>query len=127
MSKDAGGCSHPVLNRALVGRDAAVLAREAGATVGAATPMLFAETELEHPFVMEEQMMPMLPVVRVKNERLHAMTDQGHEIALYCFANSSTASELEELVLRPPAQAPKGQWVQAAPVAQDKPRPFAFE
>jgi aldehyde dehydrogenase len=57
----------PVLNRALVGRDAAVLAREAGATVAAATPMLFAETELEHPFVMEEQMMPMLPIVRVKS------------------------------------------------------------
>jgi aldehyde dehydrogenase len=67
MSKDAGGCSHPVLNRALVGRDAAVLAREAGATVAAGTPMLFAETGLEHPFVMEEQMMPMLPVVRVKS------------------------------------------------------------
>jgi aldehyde dehydrogenase len=66
MSKDAGGCSHPVLNRALVGRDAAVLAREAGASVAAATPMLFAETELDHPFVMEEQMMPMLPIVRVK-------------------------------------------------------------
>ena len=32
MAKDAGGCSHPVLNRALIGRDAAVLAREAGAT-----------------------------------------------------------------------------------------------
>ena len=67
MSKDAGGCSHPVLNRALIGRDAAVLAREAGTTVPAGTPMLFAETNLDHPFVMEEQMMPMLPVVRVKS------------------------------------------------------------
>ncbi len=31
-AKDAGGCSHSVLNRALIGKDAAVLAREAGAT-----------------------------------------------------------------------------------------------
>jgi aldehyde dehydrogenase len=67
VSKDAGGCSHAVLNRALVGQDAAVLARQAGASVAADTPMLFAETDVEHPFVMEEQMMPMIPVVRVQS------------------------------------------------------------
>jgi aldehyde dehydrogenase len=66
-AKDAGGCSHAALNRALVGKDAAVLAREAGASVPAATPMLFAETGPDHPFVLEEQMMPMLPIVRVKS------------------------------------------------------------
>jgi aldehyde dehydrogenase len=74
-SKDAGGCSHAVLNRALVGQDAAVLARHAGASAAADTPMLFAETDLEHPFVMEEQMMPMLPIVRVKS------VEQGIEFA----------------------------------------------
>ncbi len=65
--KDAGGCSHPVLNRKLVGADAAVLAQHAGASVHAETPILFAETDVDHAFVMEEQMMPMIPVVRVKN------------------------------------------------------------
>jgi aldehyde dehydrogenase len=66
-SKDAGGCSHPVLNRKFVGVDAAVLAREAGVDVPADTPMLYAETDADHAFVVEEQMMPMLPVVRVKS------------------------------------------------------------
>jgi acyl-CoA reductase-like NAD-dependent aldehyde dehydrogenase len=66
-SKDAGGCSHAVLNRALVGQDAAVLARHAGASAPANAPLLFAETGLDHPFVMEEQMMPMVPVVRVRD------------------------------------------------------------
>jgi aldehyde dehydrogenase len=66
MSKDAGGCSHPVLNRKLVGADAAVLGQHAGANVGAEVPLLFAETDAGHPFVIEEQMMPMLPIVRVK-------------------------------------------------------------
>ena len=66
-SKDAGGCSHAVLNRSLVGVDASVLARHAGANVAPNTPMLFAETDVDHAFVMEEQMMPMLPVVRVKS------------------------------------------------------------
>src|SRR5690606_1903403 len=39
-SKDAGGCSHPVLNRKLVGVDATVLAQHAGASVPADTPLL---------------------------------------------------------------------------------------
>ena len=63
---DAGGCSHPVLNRALVGVDAAVLARHAGTEVSADTQLLFAVTDANHPFVIEEQMMPMIPIVRVK-------------------------------------------------------------
>lgn len=60
-----GGCSHPVVNRSFVGADAAVLAREAGLEVPAATPVLYAETGSEHAFVLEEQMMPMIPVVPV--------------------------------------------------------------
>ncbi len=67
MKPDAGGCSHAVLNRALVGADAAVLAKHAGVDVAADTPVLFAETDENHPFVYEEQMMPMLPIIRVKS------------------------------------------------------------
>jgi len=66
FSKDAGGCSHAAVNRALVGKDPAVLAQHAGTSVGANTPLLFAETPADHAFVIEEQMMPMIPVVRVK-------------------------------------------------------------
>ncbi len=40
------GCPHPVVNRDLVGKDPAVLARAAGATVPAGTQLLFAETQL---------------------------------------------------------------------------------
>lgn len=65
-SNDAGGCSHAVVNRELIGKDVSVLARHAGAEVPADTQLLFAETDANHPFVVEEQMMPMLPVVRVK-------------------------------------------------------------
>jgi aldehyde dehydrogenase len=74
-SKDAGGCSHAVLNRKMVGVDASVLAQHAGISAPANTPMLFAETDVDHAFVMEEQMMPMLPVVRVKS------VEQGIEFA----------------------------------------------
>jgi aldehyde dehydrogenase len=61
-----GGCSHAAVNRELVGRDAAVLAREAGTDVPAGTQLLFAEADADQPFVQEEQMMPVLPVVRVQ-------------------------------------------------------------
>ncbi|MGJ3243239.1 MAG: aldehyde dehydrogenase family protein [Opitutales bacterium] len=59
------GCGHPVLKRDLVGKDASVLAKACGASVPADCPLLFAETDADHAFVVEEQMMPMLPVVRV--------------------------------------------------------------
>ena len=64
---DGGGCSHPVLNRDLVGADASVLARHAGLDVPSTCVMLFAETDAQHAFVVEEQMMPMLPIVRVRD------------------------------------------------------------
>lgn len=61
------GCPHPVVNRDLIGRDPAVLARVAGATIPAGTQLLFAETSPDHLFVEEEQMMPFVPIVRVKS------------------------------------------------------------
>jgi aldehyde dehydrogenase len=60
------GCGHPSVNRNLVGKDPAVLAKLAGVNIPSGTQMLFAETEANHLFVLEEQMMPFLPVVRVK-------------------------------------------------------------
>jgi aldehyde dehydrogenase len=66
-STGAGGCSHPVLNRSFVGVDPAVLAQHAGAAIPANTQLLFAETDANHAFVIEEQMMPMVPLVRVKS------------------------------------------------------------
>lgn len=61
------GCPHPVVNRDLVGRDAAVLAKAIGLDVPPATELLFGETKADHIFVDEEQMMPFIPVVRVPN------------------------------------------------------------
>jgi aldehyde dehydrogenase len=61
-----GGCAEPVVNKDFIGRDASVLAKAAGMSVPEGTPLLFAETDRSHPFVIEEQMMPFLPVVRVK-------------------------------------------------------------
>lgn len=64
--EDGGGCSHPVLNRDLVGADATRLAEIAGIKVPDKTPLLYAITNADHPFVEEEQMMPCVPIVKAK-------------------------------------------------------------
>lgn len=55
----------PVLNRELVGKNASVLAERAGLKISDSVRTIYGETDAEHIFVMEEQMMPFLPIVRV--------------------------------------------------------------
>jgi aldehyde dehydrogenase len=61
----AGEGGKLMVNKDLIGQDAAVLARHAGLSVPAATELVFGETEESHPFVDHEQMMPFVPFVRV--------------------------------------------------------------
>lgn len=63
-----------VVNKDLIGQDAAVLARHGGKLAPADTLMVYGETTADHPFVDHEQMMPFVPFVRVK--------DVDHGIAL---------------------------------------------
>ncbi len=56
-----------VVNRDCVGRDAAVLLAKIGINVGPQVRCVICETDFEHPFVQNELMMPILPIVRVKN------------------------------------------------------------
>jgi aldehyde dehydrogenase len=62
-----GGCAHAHVTKSFIGRDAAVLAKAIGLDVPPATMLLFGETKEDHLFVQEEQMMPFIPIVRVKN------------------------------------------------------------
>jgi aldehyde dehydrogenase len=62
-----GGCAHASVNRDFIGKDPSVLAQAAGINIPSGTQLLFAETDANHPFVEEEQMMPFLPIVRVKS------------------------------------------------------------
>jgi aldehyde dehydrogenase len=54
-----------VVNKDLIGQDAAVLAGHAGVKIPADTEIIFGETEESQPFVDLEQMMPFVPFVRV--------------------------------------------------------------
>lgn len=64
IKNGAGGCSHAVLNREYVGASAAKLAKIAGLNIDPNTEMLIAETGADDLFVIEEQMMPLLPIVK---------------------------------------------------------------
>ncbi len=62
-----GGCAHASVNKDFIGKDPSVLAQAAGVNLPPGTQLLFAETDAGHAFVEEEQMMPFLPIVRVKS------------------------------------------------------------
>jgi acyl-CoA reductase-like NAD-dependent aldehyde dehydrogenase len=65
-----------LVSREFVGKNASVLARAAGLTIPDSVRLLFGEAEFTCQFVQEEQMMPYMPVVRVKD------VDEGIALAV---------------------------------------------
>jgi acyl-CoA reductase-like NAD-dependent aldehyde dehydrogenase len=74
---------HWSISRDFIGKNASVLAAAAGLSVGDEVRLLFGETGFDHPFVQEEQMMPFMPVVRVKDPaegiELSVLAEHGYE------------------------------------------------
>ena len=70
------------VNKDLVGKDPAVLARHAGVSIPEGVQVLYGETGADHPFVEHEQMMPFLPFVRVPDVdraiELAKLTEHGY-------------------------------------------------
>lgn len=73
--KEPGG--HAVLNRDFIGANASKLAEQIGLNIPESTSMLFGETDVNNPFVPEEQMMPFIPIVRCRN--VHDAIDLAEE------------------------------------------------
>ncbi len=65
--KGKDGKTRKVINRKCVGRDAAVLMSKIGVKVDSSVRCLICETDFNHLFVQEELMMPILPIVRVRD------------------------------------------------------------
>ena len=62
-----GAHRHPVPCKDLLGQDAALLAKAAGAAARDGLELVFGETDNDNPFVPVEQMMPFLPFVRCRD------------------------------------------------------------
>jgi len=66
--KDRGPANKPgVMNPEFVGKDASVILNEIGVSVPPETRLVIAEVSAEHNLVWTEQMMPVMPIVRVKD------------------------------------------------------------
>ena len=66
--KEPGGkCKEGVMNRDFVGRDASAIASALGLKVPEDVRLLWGVTDKNHPFVWTEQLMPVMPVVKMNN------------------------------------------------------------
>ncbi|MBQ9084206.1 MAG: aldehyde dehydrogenase EutE [Clostridia bacterium] len=61
------GVVSKIVNRDCVGRDAKVILEKVGIHVGDEVRCIICETDFDHPFVQHELMMPILPIVRVRD------------------------------------------------------------
>ncbi len=65
--KDRGPGKYADMNRQFIGKNASVLLAEIGISAGDEVRQIVAEVDKLHPAVWSEQMMPIMPVVRVAN------------------------------------------------------------
>lgn len=61
------GSNNSVMNRDFVGRDASIIAKGIGLDVPSTTRLLWGVVPNDHPFIMTEQLMPVLPVTFAKD------------------------------------------------------------
>jgi len=66
---------HGTMNKAFIGKNASVLLKEIGVDVGDEVRLVVCEVEPDHPLVLTEQMMPIMPLVRVSS------ADEGIDLA----------------------------------------------
>jgi acyl-CoA reductase-like NAD-dependent aldehyde dehydrogenase len=67
MKEDRGPSRHGVVKREFVGKDAAVLLEAIGVREEGDPKLVICETADSHPLVWTEQLMPVLPIVRVRS------------------------------------------------------------
>jgi acyl-CoA reductase-like NAD-dependent aldehyde dehydrogenase len=66
-----------VMNKEFIGKNANVILREIGIELGDEVRMILVDVPRDHPLVLSEQMMPVMPLVRVQN------ADEGIELAKF--------------------------------------------
>lgn len=66
LEEDHGPGRHGVVNKAFVGKSPTKILSEIGVSVDESVRLVVAETEAQHPLVWTEQLMPVIPLVRVR-------------------------------------------------------------
>jgi acyl-CoA reductase-like NAD-dependent aldehyde dehydrogenase len=78
ISEPGGPDREGAPNKKFVGKDAALIAREIGLQIAADTKILLCEVGRDHPLVWTEQLMPVIPLVRMGN------ADEAIDFAVRC-------------------------------------------
>jgi len=78
ISEQGGPGKEGAANKKYVGQNADFIAKEIGLTVPSSTRLLLCEVGREHPLVWTEQLMPVMPLVRVKD------VDTAIDLAVEC-------------------------------------------
>ncbi len=90
FKKNAGPRGHAVVNRDFVGKNASLILRELGIPAGPEVRTVLVEVENDHPLIWTEQMMPVLPLTRVRH------VDEAIDLAIQveggCFHTASMHS-----------------------------------
>ena len=91
--------NHFAVRKELVGKDCRILAEAAGTTCPANTELLFGETDENNPFVPEEQMMPFVPFVRVRDfdEALELAVKHEHGFGHTCVIHSNHLANITRM------------------------------
>jgi len=89
FAENRGPRTHSVINKDLVGKNASEILRRIGVTADPTTRLIVAEVPEDHPLVWSEQLMPVLPVVRVPDvDRAIALAKEsehgfGHSASMH--------------------------------------------
>jgi acyl-CoA reductase-like NAD-dependent aldehyde dehydrogenase len=87
FSEIRGPRTHGVINKELVGKDADEILARIGVQASTTSPLIIAEVPEDHPLVWTEQLMPVLPIVRVPD--VHRAIDLARE-AEHGFGHSAS-------------------------------------
>lgn len=103
LEEDKGGNIPSIINRDLVGKDAGDYLKALDIEGMGEVRLLILETESDHPFVVTELLMPILPIVRARDAdeaidmALGAENGRGHTASMYS-RNIEKLSKMARLV-----------------------------
>ncbi len=91
--------NHWAVSKELVGKDCSVLAAAAGTSCPAGTNLLFGCTDETNPFVAEEQMMPFVPFVKVRDfdEALAKAVENEHGFGHTAIIHSNNLANITRM------------------------------
>jgi acyl-CoA reductase-like NAD-dependent aldehyde dehydrogenase len=86
-------------NKDYIGKNASVIARDIGLNVPDTTRLLLCEVDIEHPLVWTEQLMPVMPLVRVKDvdEAIDLAVESEHGFRHTAIMHSLNIAKLSKM------------------------------